>query len=134
MRHPTFLVSAAAVAAVLAGCSSAADAAADPSTGDGSTSVAVAGESVTEAMAANTAPAKTPTSTGDEVEIDLGNPASGDGYSADGSTITITAAGTYRISGTLPDGSVVVNTADEGIVTLVLDDASLSSSTTSPLQ
>ncbi|MDD3077971.1 MAG: carbohydrate-binding domain-containing protein [Paludibacter sp.] len=49
----------------------------------------------------------------------------------DGSVATITAAGTYRLNGTLTDGQVVVNSS--GIVRLIMNDVSLSNSTTSPL-
>ena len=55
--------------------------------------------------------------------------ASGDGVTVDGGTVTITAAGTYRISGTLDDGQVVVDATDAGTVALILDGASISSST-----
>ena len=86
-------------------------------------------------MAANTAPDDVDlTASDDEVAIDLDAPAAADGVTVDGSTVTITAAGTYRLSGTLADGSVVVNTTDDGVVHLILDDASIGSSTTSPLQ
>ncbi len=40
--------------------------------------------------------------------------------SVDGDTVTITAAGTYRVSGTLTSGSLVVD-APDGVVNLVLD-------------
>jgi hypothetical protein len=48
----------------------------------------------------------------------------------DGDTVTITAAGTYRLNGTLGDGQVVVDSADDGVVRLVLDGVSITSSTT----
>ncbi|MEW6223856.1 MAG: carbohydrate-binding domain-containing protein [Chloroflexota bacterium] len=71
----------------------------------------------------------------DEVAITLADGAStgGPGVTVDGDTITITAAGTYRLSGTLRDGQVVVDSADEGVVRLVLDGVSITSSTTSAL-
>ena len=52
--------------------------------------------------------------------------------SVDGSTVTITAAGTYRLSGTLTDGQVVVN-APDAEVKIILDDATIASSTTAAL-
>ncbi|MBO3090234.1 carbohydrate-binding domain-containing protein [Cellulomonas dongxiuzhuiae] len=58
----------------------------------------------------------------------------GDGASADGGTVTITAPGTYRVSGTLADGALVVASAGDGVVRVVLDGASITSATTSPLQ
>lgn len=45
-----------------------------------------------------------------------------------GSTITIKAGGTYRLSGTLTDGAVVVAAGDD-VVRLILNDASIASST-----
>ena len=50
-----------------------------------------------------------------------------------GSTVTITAAGTYRITGSLDDGQVVVNSAGDGTVRIILNGVDISSSTTSPL-
>ena len=49
---------------------------------------------------------------------------SGEGAVADGSTVTITAEGVYRISGTLNDGQIVVN-AENAKVQLVLDGVSI---------
>ena len=43
----------------------------------------------------------------------------------DGSTVTITAAGTYRLSGTLTDGQVVVQTTDDGIADPLCADSTL---------
>ncbi|HML22272.1 MAG TPA: carbohydrate-binding domain-containing protein [Aggregatilinea sp.] len=64
---------------------------------------------------------------GDSIAVD------GSGVTVEGSTATIVAAGSYRISGTLADGQIVVDTDDEGAVTLILNGAGLSSSTGSPL-
>src|SRR6478735_9872309 len=50
-----------------------------------------------------------------------------------GSTVTIAAAGTYRITGSLEDGQVVVNSAGDGTVRIILNGVDISSSTTSPL-
>jgi hypothetical protein len=64
---------------------------------------------------------------GDSIAID------GSGATVDGSTVTITSAGTYRISGTLNDGRIVVDTADEETVRLVLDGAKITCSTSAPI-
>ena len=130
------LVPAALVAALLAGCTATADAAdSTDSSRRTVTTTSDANVTVEQAMAANTAPDDVDlTASDDEVAIDLDAPAAADGVTVDGSTLTITAAGTYRLSGTLADGSVVVNTTDDGVVHLILDDASIGSSTTSPLQ
>ncbi|HOZ60296.1 MAG TPA: carbohydrate-binding domain-containing protein, partial [Nakamurella multipartita] len=50
-----------------------------------------------------------------------------------GGTVTITAAGTYRISGTLTDGQLVVDVPGDGVVTLILDGTDITSSTGSAL-
>ena len=55
--------------------------------------------------------------------------ASGDGIKVDGSKATITAAGTYRISGALADGQIVVDTEDVEDVTLILDGVDIHNST-----
>lgn len=57
------------------------------------------------------------------VEISLRGDTATSGSNAvkvDGSTVTVTRAGTYRLSGTLSDGQVVVETADAGTVRLLL--------------
>ena len=51
----------------------------------------------------------------------------------DGSTVTITTAGTYSISGTLDNGQVIVDTEDEATVRLILNGASINNSSTAPL-
>ncbi len=51
----------------------------------------------------------------------------GDGVSVDGSFVTITAGGTYLLSGDLADGMVQVQAPDE-IVTLVLDGVNIANS------
>jgi len=48
------------------------------------------------------------------------------------STVTITSAGTYRISGSLTDGQIVVNTNDKE-VTLILDGVNVHCSNNSPI-
>lgn len=55
------------------------------------------------------------------------------GIDVEGSLVTITAAGTYQLSGSLTDGQVVVNTEDSGTVRLILDGVNLSSSTSAPI-
>jgi hypothetical protein len=136
-------LTAAAVAAVLAACT--AEAATTSATGTTLSAAAAeeasasAGSTVTDALAANltTHDAESDYTydesevvevalTGDSAETDS------DAVSVDGGTVTITAAGTYRLSGSLA-GQVVVDTEDDGIVRLILDDAEISSSTTSAL-
>lgn len=64
---------------------------------------------------------------GDTAQVD------GDSVEVDGSTVTVTAPGTYRLSGSLTDGQVVVDSATDGVVRLVLDSVDLASSTSAPL-
>ena len=56
----------------------------------------------------------------------------GSGYTVDGTTLTITAEGTYRIGGSCSEGAIVVS-KDLSDVTLILDDLTLASSTTAPI-
>ncbi|WDF33297.1 carbohydrate-binding domain-containing protein [Arthrobacter agilis] len=72
----------------------------------------------------------------DEVAVTLADgstSAAGDGVTVDGDVVTITAAGTYRLSGSLTDGQVVVAAGEEDVVRLILDGVELTSSTGSPL-
>ena len=100
-----------------------------------------AAPAVEEALAANLAVHGTDHAldwdTADEVSIALSGTSAqvtGGGASAEGGTVTITDPGTYRVSGTLTDGTLVVASAGEGVVRVVLDGASITSSTTAPLQ
>lgn len=56
----------------------------------------------------------------------------GSGYTIDGTTLTITTAGTYRIGGSCSEGTIVVS---KGLsdVTLILDNLTLTSTTTAPV-
>ena len=56
----------------------------------------------------------------------------GTGYSVSGTVLTVTAPGTYRITGQCAEGSIVVGKELSG-VTLILDDLTLSASVTAPL-
>ncbi len=58
----------------------------------------------------------------DAVDITLadGASAAGSGVSVDGDIVTIDAAGTYRVTGTLTSGSLIVD-APDGVVNVVLD-------------
>jgi hypothetical protein len=64
---------------------------------------------------------------GDSVSV------TGSGAEADGAAITITAAGTYVLSGILNNGRIVVNTKDAGAVRLVLNDADITSRAGTPV-
>lgn len=58
---------------------------------------------------------------------------SGSGVSIEGDTITITNAGTYVLTGSLSDGQIVVELADDEKAQLVLDHASVTSTTSAAL-
>lgn len=72
---------------------------------------------------------------GDVVEIALGDTITVDGLGAlaDGNTVRITAGGTYRLSGTLMDGQIVVDTRDKTTVNLVLDGVDITCSSSAPI-
>ena len=57
----------------------------------------------------------------------------GTGAQADGSKLTITAAGTYALSGSLSDGYILVDAPDDADVRIVLNGASITCSTGAPL-
>lgn len=59
--------------------------------------------------------------------------ANSEGVEINDNVATITAAGTYTLSGTLNDGQIIVDTKDEADVTLILNGVNLSSSTNAPL-
>lgn len=58
----------------------------------------------------------------------------GAGATASGGVVTVTAPGTYVLSGTLTDGQVVVDSPDDGAVKLVLSGASITSSSDSGIR
>lgn len=58
---------------------------------------------------------------------------SGTGATVDGSVVTITAAGTYTVSGTLADGQLVVDSDDDGVVTIILNGVDIRSSTSAAI-
>ncbi|MDF3005912.1 MAG: hypothetical protein K0S22_2384 [Oscillospiraceae bacterium] len=58
---------------------------------------------------------------------------SGNGAKLDGSTVTISDAGTYIVSGELTDGQLLVETTKNDTVHLVLNGVTLKNSSTSPL-
>ena len=136
-KKATLAVAATLAVTLVAGCSGADSAASSEgvatadaaATFDDSASSSVALES--EAVAMTTEDnAATHDSTADYeynetdvIEISLGASITTDsGYVAvDGSTATISAAGTYRISGTVANGQILVDAGDSAVVQLVLD-------------
>ncbi|MGD8457123.1 MAG: carbohydrate-binding domain-containing protein [Anaerolineales bacterium] len=57
----------------------------------------------------------------------------GNGVIVNGTSATISTAGTYSISGTLDDGQVTIDTLEEEPVTLLLNNANITSLTSAPI-
>jgi hypothetical protein len=133
----TFSVGAFALALTLAGCSASGNTASSGTAGTGSASGT---RIVTAASISEDTHYDADDLTWDaakEVAVTLKDGAStaaanAAGVKVDGDTVTITAAGTYRLSGSLSDGRVVIAAGKEDVVRVVLDGVSLASSTGSP--
>jgi hypothetical protein len=123
--------------AVLAGCSSPDSSATTGTTAVAATTTASAVDGTQSAAAvlkANKTVHTTTAAAPEAVTVELtGSSATSpsDAVKVDGNTVTISAAGTYRISGQL-DGQIVV-TAPDATVTLILDGAEISSTTTAAI-
>lgn len=140
--NKTFSVAAFALALTLAGCSASGTAA----TGGTAGSTSQAGSSATTQMVTAASVSEDTHYDADdltwdaatEVAVTLKDGASTVADSAsgavtvDGDTVTIKAAGTYRLSGTLSDGKVVIAAGEEDVVRVILDGVTLASSTGSP--
>ncbi len=100
------------------------DSAADTDTADPDES---AEETVPESGAQQSGGETVLTMNGDTVSC------TGSGADIDGTEVTITEAGTYRLSGTLTDGRITVN-AKGAAVTLILDGADIAYSQGAPIQ
>ena len=69
-----------------------------------------------------------------EISLDgTGASCQGDGVEISGQVITITEEGTYLFSGTLEDGSIIVDAPDAAKVHLILNGVSISSGTSAPI-
>jgi hypothetical protein len=64
---------------------------------------------------------------GDSISVE------GPGTAVDKSNVTITAAGSYQISGPLDDGKIIVDTADAEKVTLILAGVDITSQSSAPI-
>ena len=58
---------------------------------------------------------------------------SGEGLGVEGNIVTITAPGTYVVTGTSSDGQIIVNAGDEEDVVLVLNGVNLTNTSTAPV-
>ncbi len=132
----------------LSACSASGVAALTQGDASQSSSTVVSESSVATASAQSVAEAQAENSKLHETESDYTwDPAStvaitlnGDSISAEaagvqvnGSTVTITAAGTYSLSGALNDGQIIVDSPAEGAVQLILNGVELHSSTSAPI-
>ncbi len=129
LHRPRTLPTAAAAAALVVGltaCSGSATPSASSSTTAATTEQSEPHDT-TDALTWDTAAETAVVLAGDSAQVD------GDSVEVDGSTVTVTAPGTYRLSGSLTDGQVVVDSASDGVVRLVLDSVDLASSTSAPL-
>lgn len=133
------------VAVLLAGCgtSVAADSGSSDSTNSGTGTTASTTAAVTDATTVADALADnleveagdTSYDEADVVDVTLSGSSAttdSDAVTSEDGTVTITAAGTYRLSGELT-GQVVVNSTADGVVRLVLDDATITSETASAI-
>jgi hypothetical protein len=141
--NKTFSVAAFALALTLAGCSASGTAATSGTAG--STSQAGTGSATTQMVTAASISEDTHYDADDltwdaatEVAVTLkdgdstvADSASG-AVTVDGDIVTIKAAGTYRLSGSLTDGKVVIAAGEEDVVRVILDGVTLASSTGSP--
>ena len=121
-----------ALALALTGCSAVGTGTATTSATGGTAVEAETAAATSENTADHDEPSDYEWDAADEVAIEFtGSTAASadDAVVVDGGTVTITAAGTYRVSGALSDGQVVVDTEDEGVVRLVLDGVDITSST-----
>ena len=142
-KYKTLAISATLALSILAGCSTADVAASSEEvvtanntvvvTSDETSTAAASIESVAVAAAAEANATSHDTTTDyeyneeDVVEISLGTSIieDSDAVDVDGTTVTISAAGTYRISGTLSDGQLVVDAGDQAVVQIILDNADI---------
>lgn len=126
MRRLLFTITAAALSAgLLAGCAAHAG-------GDEAAATVVSGSDLSpDSVLAENADATTVNtdewSEDDAIDVRLtgdGATSASPGVEASGSTVTISAGGVYRLSGSL-DGGLVVDAPDDALVVLVLDGASI---------
>lgn len=147
MRKLRSILLLAGAATLIAACGKAASGEADPVAGGSSATTTAASTSTDDseasgatgtipAAAANAAYHEEATDyTWDEssvVEIELLGgtvTAGGSGVSTDGNIATITAPGTYRLSGTLDPGQIVVDSGGDGVIRLLLAGVDITSDT-----
>lgn len=135
-RIPMTLTALALGTALLAGCAAQGDGAAS----DSAATVVFSGDLSPESVLADNADYTTVNddewSEADAVDVTLSGSSAtsdSDAVEIEGSTVTITEAGVYRLSGDL-DGRVVVAAPDDALVVLLLDGADISTSNGSAIE
>lgn len=124
MRAMGAVASAVLGAAALAGCSSSSSEAEEAAAEQGGSSSSAASTVDGTQKAATVLAANKEAHEGD---IESEDAADAEEVTLDGKTVTLTEGGTYRLSGELADGQVLVNAPDQK-VTLILDGVDISSS------
>lgn len=138
MRRLKAALAGLAAIAVLAGCSTLPTSATTDTATKSASATAASSITAAEVLAANenaTIVNDDEWSLDDAADITLtGSSATtdADGVTVDGNTVTITAAGVYRLSGSLA-GQLVVDASDDALVVLALDGADIASSTTAAI-
>ena len=89
-------------------------------------SAAALNDTTEEKTETSVAAEEIPVADGNITLSDNGSKADGPNVIVDGNTVTITAAGTYRLTGTLTDGQVIVD-AQDAKVTLLLEGVNITS-------
>ncbi len=118
------------------GVDSAAEATAGTGEATGDTGTSVATEAVVENAETHDSAEDDVWDSSEAIQIVLNGSsitAGGEGVTVDSGRATITAAGTYEISGSLADGQIIVNTEDEKKIKLVLNGVDISCSTSAPI-
>jgi hypothetical protein len=144
-QHPTFsrrflhiLCAAVLSAALLTGCTAQNASASGSSAAAAATSAtsSTAGTGKSTAVTYNSEDEDASWDTAKAVKITLNGSSissEGSGVKVSGVKATITAAGTYVVSGTLSDGQIIVDAGDKAVVRLVLNGADITCSTSAPI-
>ena len=135
MKRPSPLVLSALAAFALAGCATGPLGASASELRVESVASAISQVAASATNAATSAPPSSASLlTETPIDIVLGpTVTAGAGVSINGATVTIEQPGTYRVTGALADGQLLVNAPEDVDITVVLDGARISSSTGAPL-
>ena len=137
-RFSSLAVTAVALTAILSSACAPVQPAASTSGGQAATQPPAISKPLTTttvAAVASSAPVTVSTATTPATSIRLGDQIIVEGVGAEvaGSTVTITAGGSYRLSGSLPDGQVIVAARNSETVQLILNGADIASSSSAPV-